>query len=227
MDFFGRKLTPKEFEAKREYALKQNEYVHNRIWVAKICEMESNDFWDLAIGFIENDFSIIQECLKHHDVKAGISRHLENVGDITTPMLKQVVTRLRELLCEAMGIETLPDMAAEKPLKDEASKVNQSEFMQYLKIKNTKAYKALNKALNKWVIYDNGVFDFRCSKGSVGLFFLTANITKQEDREIIVKYITIFGEKTTARSLKNAYGNTPTEDWEKMEKEIFNTAGYL
>jgi hypothetical protein len=105
---------------------------------------------------------------------------------------------------------------------NEAKKA-QSAFMVILKATNIKAYKAMQKALDKYVFYENGKFDFRCKKGSVGMFFKKVGYFGIKDRDIISQYVTIYGQPVESNSIENANRNAPPGDWPKIEADIFTT----
>jgi len=94
-------------------------------------------------------------------------------------------------------------------------------FMILLKNIAPFAYQAMKKALSiNFVVYENGLFNFKCAIGWVGKFFREAGYT---EHKTISQYILINGKTPKGSSLKNAANsNTLPNEWEAKRKQIFS-----
>jgi len=93
-------------------------------------------------------------------------------------------------------------------------------FMKILKDESPPTYDAMRKAIAiRLVVYENGIFNFKCAKGCVGLFFHTAGFTRHK---MISNYIMICGEKPGKSTLKNGVKNAAPFEWENLEQQLFS-----
>jgi len=92
-------------------------------------------------------------------------------------------------------------------------------FIQMLKEHSPPTYRAMKKAIETELVeYNDKYFNFRCSKGSVGLFF---GKTGYKNYKIICQYVLINNDTCEQITLQNWNKNDPPKDWQTIEKNIF------
>jgi hypothetical protein len=92
-------------------------------------------------------------------------------------------------------------------------------FMKLLENDFSTAYTAVKNGLVAGLIeYKDGLFNFKCKKGCVGLIFNKAGCTEYKT---INKHILINGEEPKKDTLKNCTKNTPPKEWDRIEQIIF------
>jgi len=119
-------------------------------------------------------------------------------------------------------IGSLENLTSKQSEQQGNSDYEKNIFIQILKKDSPKTYKAMKKAIESELVeYTDKYFNFRCSKGSVGLFF---GKTECKDRKLICQYVLINNDPCELVTLGNWKKNTKPEDWERIEKVIFATA---
>jgi len=94
-------------------------------------------------------------------------------------------------------------------------------FIQMLKEQSLSTYRAMKKAIETELVeYNDKYFNFRCSKGSVGLFF---GKTGYNNHKMICQYVLINNDPCEQITLKNWNKNDPPSDWQIIEKNIIST----
>jgi hypothetical protein len=81
-------------------------------------------------------------------------------------------------------------------------------------------FEAMDKAIKAGIVEytNNGIFNFRCDAGCVGLFFKEAGYTENKQ---ISRFVLINGTPPAKTTLENAEKNTPPREWENIKKIIF------
>jgi hypothetical protein len=105
-------------------------------------------------------------------------------------------------------------------VKTKIPPVDEHFLMQTLRIEAKQAYNYLKKAIDiRLVQYTtDGLFNFQCDRGCVGLFFLTAGYT---DFKRISPWIQINNEPCDVATLRNGAKHGKTAEWENISKIIF------
>jgi len=94
-------------------------------------------------------------------------------------------------------------------------------FIQMLKEQSLPTYRAMKKAIETELVeYNDKYFNFRCSKGSVGLFF---GKTGYNNHKMICQYVLINNDPCEQITLRNWNKNDPPSDWQTIEKNIIST----
>jgi hypothetical protein len=98
--------------------------------------------------------------------------------------------------------------------------VDEHYLMQILRIEAKQAYEYMKKAIDiRLVQYtSDGLFNFQCDKGCVGLFFSTVGYT---DFKRISPWIKINNEPCNVGMLQNGAKHGKTDEWDSISKIIF------
>jgi hypothetical protein len=108
----------------------------------------------------------------------------------------------------------IEDRQALLRIQTESSKEEDYEknsFIQILKHTSPPTYEAMRKAIGiELVEYNNKYFNFRCSRGSVGLFFGKSGIKQQYMRNMICQFVLINNDPCELITLRNWKKNNPS-----------------
>ena len=92
-------------------------------------------------------------------------------------------------------------------------------FMRLLKEDSSKTYNTIKKAIDiKLVVYENGLFNFKCERGCVGAIFCEAGFTESKR---INPYILINGKPPAKSTIQNGRKNKEPKGWMQIKKELF------